>query len=82
MKAWVSKYALTKGIFEIEAKEHTPVDKNTIIDINNCSERFCGEGREWHKTKKEALERAESLKQMKINNLKRQIEKLGKIKFD
>lgn len=46
---------------------------------NQC---FHGQGVEWCKTKEEAIVRAEEMKKRKIVSLKKQIEKLEKMKFE
>lgn len=79
MKAWISKYALSKGIIETEIDEQTPgitfFSNNMHFDSNSV-------GIYWHRSKKGALLRAEEMRQKKIASLKKQIEKLEKMKFD
>lgn len=79
MKVWISKYALTTGIIEIEAKEtHSP---SMVADASDPLSMFHGEGKEWHKSKEEAFQRAEIMKKKKIESLEKQIEKIKKMKF-
>jgi len=42
---------------------------------------FHWEGKEWHRTEKEALCRAQEMRDRKIRSLKKQIEKLEKMSF-
>ena len=44
MKVWITKYALTKGIFTIEATE--PNENGLITPINKLWDCYHGEGRE------------------------------------
>lgn len=77
MKVFITKYALTKGVLEEE-----------VIDCGDGSVRnqfyvyFHGEGKEWHKSKESAEKKAEEMRQNKIASLKKQIEKLEKIRFE
>jgi hypothetical protein len=41
-----------------------------------------GEGREWHRTKEQAIAAAEEMRKSKIKSLKSQIEKLEKLSFE
>lgn len=79
-KIFVFKYALTKGIIEIDAKteqdtyeEYAMVrDWIGLIQLN----------RDYVHTKEEALKKAEDMRLRKIESLKKQIVKLEKMKFD
>ena len=42
---------------------------------------FHGEGREWHRTKESAIDKAEEMRKKKIETMKKQIEKLEKMEF-
>ena len=78
MKAWISKYALSKGIIETETDEQTPgmtfFSNNMYFDSNSV-------GIHWHRSKKGALLRAEEMRLKKISSLEKQIKKLEKMKF-
>lgn len=43
---------------------------------------YHGKGDEWHETKESAIAKAEEIRKKKINSLKKQIEKLEKMKFE
>lgn len=78
MKAWITKFALTKGIIEKE--------------VENCGEGMVKEsenhfptyyhGTDWHTDKQCAIAKAEEMRKEKIASLKKQIEKLEKMKFE
>lgn len=82
MKVYITKYALTRGILEIEAERCTHIDSNMISEIGakypTC---YHGEGKEWHLHKNGASEYANVMRQNKIKNLQKQIDKLQKLKF-
>lgn len=81
MKVWITKYALTKGILEKEAEE---CGDNTVIVKKDEYLPCCyhTEGKEWHRTKESAIQRAEEMCHKKIESLKKQIENLEKMKFE
>ena len=72
---WCTKHALTKGVEYLSG-----------YIVNNsfyCKEYFGfhGEGEDWHRTKEQAIARAEQMRLNKIKALKKQIEKLEKLSF-
>lgn len=79
MKVWITKYALTKGIFEMEVESQSEDGKGVYGKV--WSDGYHGEGKEWHRTKESAIRRAEEMRQKKIARLKNQIEKLEQMKF-
>lgn len=80
MKAWITKYALTKGILERSIRSF---DGETAEDITggHLRAKYYRKG-EWHESKISAIEKAEEMRKKKIASLKKQIEKLEKMKFD
>ena len=80
MKAYITQYALSRGIYEIEAKA-------TSFDymIRECGGLHIGvtyHKPHWHETREAAIEQAEKMRVKKIESLKKQIEKLEKLKFE
>lgn len=86
-KVWISKYALTKGVYELEVKRcvksiHDKEESDMVEIKENCyTSYFHGEGKEWHLTKESAIVRAEEMKSRKIESVKKQLNKLEKLKF-
>lgn len=80
MKVWITKYALTTGIFEIEADL---CDSIGMIKQRNAqwNTYYHGEGRDWHYSKESAIKRALKLRDNKISSLTLKIEKLNKLTF-
>lgn len=81
MKVWITKYALTQGIIEKEARECKGFD-GMIQTEEKYPAYFRGEGKDWHRTKESAIKRAEDMRQKKIESLKKQIKKLEEMKFE
>lgn len=85
MKVWVTKYALSQGIFEAEVNDDCiDIDRSgNMIQVKEgrFTVYYHGEGREWHKEKESAIKRADEMRKKKIESLKKQIEKLENMKF-
>lgn len=78
MKVWITRYALTEGVFEeeVELLEQFP-------NIGVVKERGgYYQPPDWHRTREEAVKRAEEMRVKKIASLKRQIDKLSKMRFE
>ena len=54
IKAWITKYALTKGIYETEALECNTPGAIQVPEPGDGSKYYHDEGKEWCKTKKDA----------------------------
>lgn len=79
-KVFITKYALTEGIKEIE----TDIRRNEVrnyeyVSYGNYSFFYIGE--DAFTDKSEALKKAEEMRIRKIASLRRQIEKLEKLSF-
>jgi hypothetical protein len=80
---WITKYALTQGIFEIDATVCTKINKDMIEEVGaGYPTMYHREGEEWHRTKESAIKRAEEMKQAKIKSVKKQLNKLENLKFE
>ncbi len=78
IKVWISKYAFSKGIYEIETME----PRSSLEIVRDGWAYFHGDGREWHRTRAGAIAKAEEMRLAKIASLKKQIAKLEKLKFE
>lgn len=78
MKAWITKYALTKGILEKEVRD---CGDGMAEESENHFPTYY-HGTDWHKDKQSAIAKAEEMRKKKIASLKKQIEKLEKMNFD
>lgn len=75
--AFVTKYALTRGIVEISSRLRVGSD---LITTNEKYPQYLHKG-DWFSTEEEAKVDAENRRKKKIVSLKKQIEKLEKLKF-
>jgi hypothetical protein len=82
VKAWITKHALTQGIFCVDAEIcHDISDK--MISVKS-KEGFWDQTihkPDWHENKDEAIAKAEDMRKKKIVSLKKQIKKLEELKF-
>lgn len=76
-QVWVSKYALTRGVFEVTVEDCSPPMVKTL---DNYPSFYHGD--DWHRTKAEAVVKAEKMRAAKIISVRRQLNKLEKMKFD
>ena len=82
IKVWITKYAMTSGIEEIEAIVSTTSDR-LIVESNpgQFCRSFYPEGREWHRTRQKAVDCAEDMRVKKLASLRKQIARIEKLKF-
>ena len=79
VKVWITKYALTSGIKELEVEYSA--DFPDMVMGKAWNDYYHGEGREWHRTYESAVARAEKMRLKKIESLKRQLVKYEKMRF-
>lgn len=82
MKVWISKYALTQGIYErdVEQSQETP----TMVTCKGKSfftEYYHGEGKDWHLTQAGAVKKANEMREKAIASTEKKIAKLKKMVF-
>jgi hypothetical protein len=82
MKVWISKYALTQGIYErdVEQSKETP----TMVTCQGKSfftEYYHGEGKDWHLTRAGAVKKANEMREKAIASAEKKIAKLKKMVF-
>jgi hypothetical protein len=81
MKVWITKYALTTGIFEAEGRVCVGVSL-TMIEVareGSMSQHFHGD--DWHDNPESAKRKAEQMRIKRIASLKKQISTLENLKF-
>ena len=84
MKAYITKYALTSGIQEMEGEVNSDISDrmfSTNKGTGYYGESFFGEGKDWHRTKEGAISRAEQMRIAKIASLEKSIVKMNKLVF-
>jgi len=80
MEIYSTKYALTSGITKHDAEITN--DMAVVKNRNSLPMFFHGEGTEWHRTREQAVLRAEELRIKKLKSLDKQIKKISALNFD
>lgn len=86
MKVWITKYALSRGIFEVEGLELGEKFNNAFAVRTprfplSCEDYFIQDG-DWHKTKESAIKKAEEMLGKKIKSLENEIDIFSRMKFE
>lgn len=87
MKVWITKYALTDGISDGEIiAEHkireNPIEYKSRYLCRSKDGDQCLDGGDFCFTYELAVQKAEEMRQKKIASLKKQIEKLERMRFE
>jgi len=80
-KAWITKYALTDGIFSVEGERSSTSSNMLSYKRLGRTEYVHGEGRDWHRSEESALKRAEAMRISKIQSHQKSIVKLQQLTF-
>ena len=78
--AYITKYALTTGIYSAQGEVCYDINSEVFSERKNCGSLYY-HGNEWHRTKEDAIMRAEEMLDRKIKSLEKQIAKLKKMTF-
>lgn len=78
--AWITKYALTKGILE-RVVETNPSISATMVSVVNAEWSEHYHGKDWYRNRADAVNRAEQMRLAKIASLHDQIERLRAVSF-
>ncbi len=88
MKVWITKYALTDGIIEAEIIEQWNVRNDPVCVMakylcqSQNSNKYILDSDDFCFDYECAIQKAEEMRQKKIANLKKQIEKLEGMRFE
>jgi hypothetical protein len=80
MKLFITKYALTKGIEEMECEKSRSIETLVSSKVNGYP--VCFHKGEWHETRAAAVFKAEEMRKSRIASLKQQLKKLENMKFE
>lgn len=80
-KIYVTKYALSSGIFSAEAQVSTDGKRASYKQEGGYFDE-CAHGQDFHLTEELALKRAEEMRIKKLKSLDKQIKKVSAIKFE
>lgn len=81
--AYVTKYAFTDGILEVQAVQSASKPDRMITvygpTLASYGQSFFGEGKDWHRTLGEAQARVETMRQAKMKALQKQLKRLQEL---
>ena len=80
MKVWITKYAVTKGIIETDARLCATASGRKMIQA--AGGYYHGEGRDYHLTRAGAVVKANRMVRDKIKSLQKQLHTLSWLKFE
>ncbi len=81
MKVYITKYALTEGIYSAEADLCS--DRMIVIRSSDRLPTYVhGEGKDWHRTPQAAIQRAEVMRLKAIQSVKKKLASLQAMKFE
>ena len=80
MKVWVTKFALTKGILELEVDQSESYP-NIVTTREVWKRNFHGKGVDWHLSEEEAKIKAEDMRLSKVKSLQKSLAKFEKMRF-
>ena len=84
-KFYITKYALTHGILEIDGEESAVPGCEGLLSVKGkdawCGFVFHGEGREWHRTRAAAVNKAREMVLKKRVSLLKQLKRVESLKL-
>lgn len=78
--AYISKYALTQGIFEKQVEDCFNISPDMVVTIGDAYPSHYHNG-DWHRTREEAVKKADEMRLKKIGSLNGSLKKLENLKF-
>jgi hypothetical protein len=79
MKVWITKFALTTGIQELEVEHDDRYPRMVTARTTGLSRYF--HGNDWHLTEESARQRAREMQGAKISSTRKQLSALEKMSF-
>lgn len=80
MKVFITKYALTEGILELEPKE-PPTDDKVLVRLPGSSYDSSFYGKDWHSTFEDAEKRANAMLAAEIVRIEKKLVHLRRMTF-
>jgi hypothetical protein len=80
MRVWITKYALTTGVFEVADAELFANNSAVTWKSKEGYSQYA-HGKDWHRTREDAFARAEEMRVQKLASLEKQINRLRELTF-
>lgn len=82
MRVYITKYALTAGIIEVQDAEYTSSEGMISVKSRGTHAYFHGEGKDWHHSKDGAIKRAEVMRRRKLESIEKQRQRIEQLRFE
>ena len=79
-EAWITRYALTTGTYKATVEQEN-VSDDSVQELGTRFTTF-RHGNDWHRTREEAIARAEEMRGRAIESARKRIAKLEAMNFD
>ena len=79
--AYVTKYALTAGVQEILVEDCFDTSPTMVKDLREGAIHNYYHNGDWHRSRDEAVKRAEKMRAKKLASLQKQIDRIRKLVF-
>lgn len=76
--AWISKYALTEGIYPKLIEDCFDIDPNFVHDVDGHGTYHKGQ---WHRTREEAVAKAKEMQARKLISIDKQRSRIAALTF-
>jgi len=78
--AYISKYALTQGVFEKEVEDCFHISPHMVVAVGDRHSSAYYKG-DWHRTREEAIAKADEMRLKKIDSIHASLKRLENLKF-
>lgn len=75
---WITKYALTQGIFEVDARRCDSADQ--MIEVPGSFSAYYHKPY-WHESREEAVSHAKQMRDKKVASIEKKLKKLREMEF-
>lgn len=81
MKVWISKYALSTGVSEVDVDAKV-MKGGALTFRSDTGYQVYYSASDWHNSKEQAIVKAEEMRIRKLQSLEKQIKKVSALKFE
>lgn len=85
MKVFITKYAMTKGILEMDGERCTSSGLPSMIEVapkNSIPQYYYVEGGDWHQSRESAVKRANEMQSAKLKSIDKQRKRIAALTFE
>lgn len=83
MKVFITKYAMTKGIIEMDGERCTSFGSPDmiVVGVKNGFQQFY-HGEDWHRSRESAVKRANEMQSAKLASIDKQRKRIATLTFE